>query len=163
MEFDTRSFRDALGLFVTGVTVITARNEAGVPFGVTANSFNSVSMDPPLILWSLSRASRNVSAFKKAEHFCVHILRENQQELSRRFAMSDIDKFEGMEFEPGAGGVPILPGSAARLECRTYAQHDGGDHVIFLGEVIRIAADHDARPLLFHGGRYAVLSDTINS
>jgi len=163
MEFDTRSFRDALGLFVTGVTVITARNEDGVPFGVTANSFNSVSMDPPLILWSLSRSSRNLKAFQSARHFCVHILREDQSALSRRFAMSDVDKFEGMEFEPGEGGVPILPGSAARLECRTYAQHDGGDHVIFLGEVIRIAADHDARPLLFHGGRYAVLSDTVEN
>ncbi len=163
MEFDTRTFRDALGLFVTGVTVITARNEDGMPFGVTANSFNSVSMDPPLILWSLSRASRNLAAFQKARHFCVHILREDQSTLSRRFATSDVDKFEGVEFEPGEGGVPILPGSAARLECRTYAQHDGGDHVIFLGEVIRIAADHDARPLLFHGGRYAVLSDTVES
>jgi flavin reductase (DIM6/NTAB) family NADH-FMN oxidoreductase RutF len=163
MDFDTRSFRDALGLFVTGVTVITARSADGTPFGVTANSFNSVSIDPPLILWSLSRASRNVAAFRSAEHFCVHILREDQAELSRRFAMSDIDKFEGMEFEPGAGGVPILPRSAARLECKTYAQHDGGDHVIFLGEVIRIAADHNARPLLFHGGRYAILSDTVEN
>lgn len=161
MEFDTRSFRDALGLFVTGVTIITARTEDGEPFGVTANSFNSVSMDPPLILWSLSRVSRSVTAFQNAGHFCVHILREDQSELSRHFSRRDVDKFEGIEFEPGEGGAPILPRSAARLECRTYAQHDGGDHIIFLGEVIRISADHTARPLLFHGGRYAVLSDTV--
>jgi len=163
MEFDNRSFRDALGLFVTGVTIITARNEDGEPFGVTANSFNSVSMDPPLILWSLNRASRNVRAFQRAGHFCVHILREDQSELARHFSRSNAAKFEGIEFEPGEGGVPILPRSAARLECRTYAQHDGGDHIIFLGEVIRISADLNARPLLFHGGRYAVLSDTVEN
>lgn len=161
MDFDNRSFRDALGLFVTGVTIITARTEAGEPFGVTANSFNSVSMDPPLILWSLNRASRRVSGFQKAGHFCVHILREDQSDLSRHFSRSNVDKFEGIAFEPGEGGVPILPRSAARLECRTYAQHDGGDHIIFLGEVIRISADLDARPLLFHGGRYAALADTV--
>ena len=105
MEFDTRSFRDALGLFVTGVTIITARTEDGEPFGVTANSFNSVSMDPPLILWSLSRGSRSVTAFQNAGHFCVHILREDQSELSRHFSRRDVDKFEGIEFEPGEGGA----------------------------------------------------------
>jgi flavin reductase (DIM6/NTAB) family NADH-FMN oxidoreductase RutF len=163
MEFDTRTFRDALGLFVTGVTVITARDAEGVPFGVTANSFNSVSMEPPLILWSLGRTSRNLEPFKRAEHFCVHILREDQVALAKRFAMSNVDKFDGIEFEPGEGGVPILPRSAARLECRNYAQHDGGDHIIFLGEVIRIAADHDARPLLFHGGQFATLADAMGT
>jgi 3-hydroxy-9,10-secoandrosta-1,3,5(10)-triene-9,17-dione monooxygenase reductase component len=142
--------------------VITSRDPQGRPFGVTANSFNSVSMDPPLILWSLARTARCLPDFEAADHFCVHILREDQAELSRQFSRSSIDRFEGVETETGTGGVPILTSSAARLECETYGQHDGGDHVIFLGRVLRIMADHSARPLLYHGGRYAVLSDTVS-
>ncbi|MCL4145179.1 UNVERIFIED_CONTAM: hypothetical protein GTU68_037616, partial [Idotea baltica] len=113
MSFDTRTFRDALGLFVTGVTVITARSRSGEKVGVTANSFNSVSMSPPLILWSLGRTSRSIDAFMDASHFCVHILREDQTELATRFATSGIDKFEGLELEPGAGSVPMLADCAA--------------------------------------------------
>lgn len=163
MSFDSRSFRDALSLFVTGVTIITTISKDKEATGVTANSFNSVSMAPPLILWSLGRSSRSISSFLAASHFCVHILREDQEELARRFATSGIDKFDGLETEHGLGGVPMLTECAARLQCRTYNHHDGGDHVIFLGEVIKLKTDHDARPLVFHGGRYAVLTDSTDN
>ena len=161
MTFDARTFRDTLSLFVTGVTVITTKGDDGAGVGVTANSFNSVSMTPPLILWSLARSSRSLDAFLSSTHFCVHILREDQEGISQRFATSGANKFSGLNIETGHGDVPLLPECAARLECRTYAKHDGGDHIIFLGEVIRLNADHDARPLLYHGGRYAVLSDKL--
>jgi 3-hydroxy-9,10-secoandrosta-1,3,5(10)-triene-9,17-dione monooxygenase reductase component len=159
MSFDARTLRDALGLFVTGVTVITARSDSDDFVGVTANSFNSVSMTPPLILWSLGRSSKSIAAFIEASHFCVHILREDQTELATRFATSGIDKFEGMALERGIGGVPMLPDCAARLECETFNRIDGGDHIIFLGEVLALVADHDSMPLLYHGGKYSSLAD----
>lgn len=159
MSFDSRSLRDALGLFVTGVTIITARTNDGTQTGVTANSFNSVSMSPPLIVWSLGRASRSIDAFLNAENFCVHILREDQEDLAQTFATSGIDKFKDLDLETGIGRVPMLKECAARLECRTFSHHDGGDHIVFLGEVLQIKSDADSRPLLFHGGKYASLAD----
>lgn len=159
MNFDPRTLRDALGLFVTGVTVVTARADSGQRVGVTANSFNSVSMSPPLILWSLHRQSNCLPTFQAASHFCVNILGEEQAEFSRQFAVPSEDKFAGLNTESGIGDVPLLPNCAARLECRTYARHDGGDHVIFIGEVLHLSANHEARPLVFHGGKYAALKD----
>lgn len=159
MTFDSRSFRDALGLFVTGVTVITARSPSGKAVGVTANSFNSVSIDPPLILWSLAETSSSLPAFNTSEFFAVHILREDQSELAKRFATSGIDKFEGIATIEGDGNVPLIDDCAARIECRTWDRHPGGDHIIFVGEVLRITADHDASPLLYHGGKFAGLRD----
>jgi len=159
MSFDSRSLRDALGLFVTGVTIITARTNDGTQTGVTANSFNSVSMSPPLIVWSLGRASRSIDAFLNAENFCVHILREDQEGLAQTFATSGIDKFKDLDLETGIGRVPMLKECAARLECRTFSHHDGGDHIVFLGEVLQIKSDAESRPLLFHGGKYASLAD----
>jgi len=161
MTFDTRSFRDTLGLFVTGVTIVTTRTLKGEPVGVTANSFNSVSMEPPLILWSLSKNSGSLEAFELAGHFAVHILRRDQIDLSNRFAKSGGGKFEAVTTRPGIGGVPVFDDCAARLECRTYNRHSAGDHTVFIGEVVQIASEPSAAPLLYHGGRYASLSPDI--
>lgn len=151
----TADLRTALGSFVTGVTIVTACDGEGRDVGVTANSFNSVSLDPPMVLWSLARKSGSLSVFASASHFVVHVLAADQEELSNRFAKSGGDKFADLELERGAGGAPLLPGAAARFQCRSAYQYDGGDHVIFVGEVE--AFESSARsPLAFHGGRYAV-------
>lgn len=159
MSFDLRTFRDTLGLFVTGVTVITTRDELGAPVGITANSFNSVSLDPPLILWSVGLNALSLNAFSQASAFAVHILREDQAALSQRFAKSGADKFAGLKMEAGLHDVPLLPDCAARLECLPYAKHAAGDHILFIAEVQRLASDPDAMPLVYHGGKYAELAD----
>ncbi|MEH6548858.1 MAG: flavin reductase [Pseudomonadales bacterium] len=153
--FDAISFRDALGQFATGVTIITAVDADGTPVGVTANSFNSASLDPPLVLWSLGRRSGTLSAFTQAEYFAVHILSADQIELSNRFAAPRSDKFEGIETTEGLGGVPLLDGCAARFECKTAYQYEGGDHIIFVGEVQRFEKA-DTPTLLYHQGKYAL-------
>lgn len=159
MSFDLRKFRDTLGLFVTGVTVITTRDDAGNPVGITANSFNSVSLDPPLVLWSVGLNALSLSAFSNAKAFAVHILRDDQADLSQRFAKSGVDKFSGLSLESGLNDLPILPDCAARLECLPYAKHEAGDHILFIAEVQRLASDPNAMPLVYHGGRYAELAD----
>ena len=159
MSFDLHTFRETLGLFVTGVTVITTRDASGAPVGITANSFNSVSLDPPLILWSVGLNALSLKAFSEADAFAVHILRDDQAELSQRFAKSGADKFSGLHIESGLLDVPLLPDCAARLECRPYAKHEAGDHILFIAEVERLASDLDAMPLVYHGGRYAELAD----
>jgi len=151
----TRQFRNALGSFATGVTIITTRSPEGTDVGVTANSFNSVSLDPPMILWSLAKTSTSFDAFMAAEHFAVHILAMDQESLSGRFARSNTDKFSGLTVERGPGAIPLLPGCAARFQCRTAYRHEGGDHIILVGEVDEF--DHDGHaPLAFHGGRYGM-------
>ncbi|MEM7328325.1 MAG: flavin reductase family protein [Pseudomonadota bacterium] len=159
MSFDLRTFRDTLGLFVTGVTVITTRDANGKSVGITANSFNSVSLDPPLILWSVGLNALSLQAFSNANAFAVHILREDQADLSQRFAKSGEDKFQGLKIESGLNDVPLLPDCAARLECLPHAQHPAGDHILFIARVHRLASDPDAMPLVYHGGRYAELAD----
>ena len=151
----TRQFRNALGSFATGVTIITTRSPEGVDVGVTANSFNSVSLDPPMVLWSLAKTSTSFDAFMAAEFFAVHILAMDQEGLSGRFARSNTDKFSGLTVERGRGSIPLLPGCAARFQCRTAYRHEGGDHIILVGEVDEF--DHDGHaPLAFHGGRYGM-------
>ena len=151
----TRLFRNALGSFATGVTVITTRSPEGIDHGVTANSFNSVSLDPPMVLWSLAKTSTSFDAFMRAEHFAVHILAMDQESLSGRFARSNTDKFSGLTIERGPGSIPLLLGCAARFLCRTAYRHEGGDHIILVGEVDEF--DHDGHaPLAFHGGRYGM-------
>lgn len=150
-EFDQRSFRSALGRFATGVTVITARGADGRPVGVTANSFNSVSLDPPLILWSLSRTSNSLEAFESSNEFAIHVLGVEQEDLSSRFATPGVDKFQNIAI--AADGVPLLEGCAARFECRKHQRYDVGDHVLFIGEVMNFSAQDDA-PLLYLQGRY---------
>lgn len=159
MSFDLHTFRDTLGLFVTGVTVITTRDAQGRAVGITANSFNSVSLEPPLILWSVGLNALSLDAFSKATAFAVHILRDDQAELSKRFAKSGQDKFSGLQTEPGLNDVPLLPDCAARLECLPFAQYPAGDHILFIARVHRLASDPNAMPLVYHGGRYAELAD----
>ena len=150
-DIDQRELRNALGCFATGVTVVTTLTELG-PLGITANSFASVSLDPPLVLWSPARRSARFPAFEAAGHFAIHILAEDQRALADRFARRG-DDFAGLTLEPGLGGAPLLAGCAARFECAHAAGHDGGDHLIVVGEVRRMVRS-DAAPLLFHGGRY---------
>ncbi|CAG0932083.1 MAG: p-hydroxyphenylacetate 3-hydroxylase, reductase component [Rhodocyclaceae bacterium] len=151
-----RALRDALGAFATGVTVVSALDPDGRAVGLTVNSFNTVSLDPPLILWSLSLASPNLAAFRAANHFAVNVLAAGQQEIAERFARRSSDKFAGIDWREGLGGAPLLPGCCAVLECRNELQHGGGDHLVFIGRVERFGRGN-AEPLLFHGGRYRFL------
>ncbi|HET8881037.1 MAG TPA: flavin reductase [Solimonas sp.] len=154
LPFDARALRSALGSFTTGVTIVTTRDADGAPVGITANSFNSVSLDPPMVLWSLAKSARSLASFAAAPHWAVHILSAQQEELSNRFAKSGADKFAGLAVETGHGGVPLLSGCAARLQCRSAFRYEGGDHLIFVGEVL----DFDRRevaPLVFQSGLYA--------
>lgn len=159
MTFDHRTLRETLGLFVTGVTIITTQTEEGEMIGITANSFNSVSLDPPLVLWSVACNSRSLQGFENARYFAVHILRDDQVDLSQRFAVRSADKFQGIKVNRGLGDVPLLPECAARLECSLYGRHPAGDHIIFVARVERMQSDRSARPLVYHGGSYASLAD----
>lgn len=153
---DTRALRHAFGCFPTGVTIVTARRESGEPFGLTANSFSSVSLEPPLVLWSLARRSPNLEAFARASHFAINVLAADQTALSDRFARPHPDKFDGFAWTEGVGGVPLLAGAVAHIECRNSLRHPGGDHLIFLGEVERFSSDPDRTPLVFCRGRYTL-------
>ena len=157
-ENDHRALRDTLGAFATGVTVVTALDPDGRAIGLTVNSFNTVSLDPPLVLWSLSLASPSLEAFRQASHFAVNVLAADQQALSERFARRNSDKFADVDWREGLGGAPLLSGCCAVLECRNEVQHAGGDHLIFIGRV-EGCSRQDKAPLLFHGGRYRVLGD----
>lgn len=153
--FDARAFRGALGNFATGVTIVTTFDDEHEDVGITANSFNSVSLDPPMVLWSLSRKAKSLPAFLNNPYFAVHILAADQEALSQRFATQGANKFANLELTRGPGNVPLLDGCSARFVCRTAFKHDGGDHVIFVGAVLSFDASSHA-PLLFHAGRYAV-------
>lgn len=152
-NFDPRHFRQALGCFTTGVTIVTTRGADGQDYGLTANSFSSVSIDPPMVLWSINRTSSSASAFTDGAYFAVHILATDQEPLSNRFARSGGDKFAELEVQRGPADIPLLAGCAARFQCRTTYQYEGGDHIILVGEVL--AFDRfDKPPLVFHGGSY---------
>jgi 3-hydroxy-9,10-secoandrosta-1,3,5(10)-triene-9,17-dione monooxygenase reductase component len=151
---DPREFRQALGNFATGVTIITTRAADGTSVGVTCSSFNSVSLNPPLVLWSLENAAKSLLVFQTAPFWAVHVLATDQEELSSRFARRGEDKFNGLELEKGLGDIPLLTGCTARFQCRTAFQYDGGDHTIFVGEVQTFDRS-EAPPLVFHGGKYA--------
>lgn len=153
--FDARELRQVLGTFVTGVTVITTLDEEGKPQGLTANSFSSVSLDPPLILWSQSVTAPSHGVFKGCERFAVNILADDQVAISNRFARGGVDKFAGTPVTAGLGGVPLIDGSMAHLECKKVHAYPGGDHVVFIGEVERIQR-HQRQPLVFGSGRYLV-------
>ncbi len=150
---DARAFRTALGAFVTGVTIITTVDATDAPVGLTANSFNSVSLDPPLVLFSLGLDSTNLDAFRQAQFWAVHVLSAEQEALSNQFAKRDGNKFQDVTYSTGPGGIPLLDGFSARFICRAAFEYEGGDHAIFLGEVI--AFDQVALPpLVYHQGRY---------
>jgi len=151
----TRQFRAALGSFATGVTIVTTRSAAGEDIGLTANSFNSVSLDPPMVLWSLARKSLSLPAFLESGYFAVHVLAATQEDLSVTFATRGAEKFAGLSVTRGTGGIPLLPGCSALFQCKTAFNYEGGDHVIFVGDVQEF--EHFNRPpLVFHSGRYAV-------
>lgn len=154
-SFDPQAFRAALGTFTTGVTIITTRGTDGAPVGVTANSFNSVSLNPPLVLWSLAKSARSLEAFSANQHWNVHVLSAAQEGLSGRFASQGEDKFGGIELDEGISNAPLLPGCTARFQCRTAFSYEGGDHVIFVGEVH--AYDRSPEPpLVYQAGQYAL-------
>ena len=149
----TRAFRDALGMFATGVAVVATRAPSGDPIGLTVSSFNSVSLDPPLIVWSMSRHLPSLPVFEACEYYSVNVLAEDQQDVSQLFASRSDDKFAGLDIDEGLYSVPLLKGCCARFECRNTTRHDGGDHLVFISEVVRF--DRDPRPpLVFQGGAY---------
>ncbi|MFK7914949.1 MAG: flavin reductase family protein [Pseudomonadales bacterium] len=154
---DTRALRDCLGSFATGVTVIACQDQAGALQGVTANSFSSVSLTPPLILWSIDQGSDTLQAFLNAEHFSVSVLSAAQQDLSNRFAQSESNLFDGVPLAPSKTSAPVLANTLASLECRTHQIVAAGDHHIIIGEVLHFNSAAGA-PLLFHRGGYAELA-----
>ncbi|MER2508394.1 MAG: flavin reductase family protein [Amaricoccus sp.] len=155
LDFTERDLRNALGRFATGVTVVTTLTADG-PLGITANSFASVSLNPPLVLWSPARKSSRFRAFERAPFFAIHVLGAGQRGLADRFTRVGHD-FGGIEFAAGQGGTPLIDGCAARFECRHAAGHDGGDHLIVVGEVLRVV-ENEVAPLLFHRGVYTALA-----
>jgi len=160
---DPRDFRNALGTFATGVTIITAAGADGKPYGLTCNSFASVSLNPPLVLWSLGIFSQGMSVFQDASHFAVNVLGALQQELASKFAKSSEDKFTGVQWTPGLGNAPILADSVANFQCRAANRYYGGDHVIFLGAVEAYSYNR-REPLLFaHSsyGRFLTTDDAL--
>ncbi len=151
---DQRAFRQALSQFATGVAVITARGENGDAIGLTMSSFNSVSLDPPLILFSVDRRAYSLAAMTAARGYAVNILARDQEHLSNQFAKSLGDKWADVAHSLGHAEAPLLHGALAHFECEPYAHHNGGDHVIFIGRVVRFSARQDGEPLVFFGGKY---------
>lgn len=156
--FDSREFRNALGHFATGVTVITTTDASGDPVGITASSFNWVSMEPPLILFSLGHNAYSMAAFKENSHFAVNILKEGQEELSNTFGRASGDKWTGVETTTWESNCPILMEALACFECRVHKTYDGGDHLIFVGEVLGLFSETEGQPLIFHRGKYSGLA-----
>lgn len=153
IPFDTQAFRRALGMFATGITVMTTRAANGSPVGLTVNSFNAVSLDPPLIVWSLSRHLAQRPAFETCAHYAVNVLAADQEIYSRLFASKSADPFAALQYDEGIDGVPLLRGCCAHFEVRNGVRHEGGDHLLFLSEVFRF--ERFARdPLLYFGGSY---------
>jgi 3-hydroxy-9,10-secoandrosta-1,3,5(10)-triene-9,17-dione monooxygenase reductase component len=163
MTFTERMFRDTLGLFPTGVAVVTARGAEGTPQGVTINSFNSVSLEPPLILFSLSRKLYSLNSFLKANAFAINFLREGQQDLSIRFNKALSNKWEQVPHKMGTTGAPVLSPALAVLECSPYAHYDGGDHVIVVGRVEHIECQECNAPLVFFRGRYHKITSALDA
>lgn len=153
-NFSATEFRSALGMFATGVTIVTARTAEGALVGLTANSFNSVSLSPPLVLWSLARAAGSMAAFSAGSHYAINILNADQKDLALQFAAKEGDRFAGVTFATGAGGAPVIAGAVATFECFNRSRYNEGDHVIFVGEVERCSYQQGASPLLYHGGRF---------
>ncbi|MFQ6004495.1 MAG: flavin reductase family protein [Woeseia sp.] len=158
IDIDARQFRSALGGYTTGVTIITALDDTGQPIGLTANSFASVSLNPPLVLWSIDKDSPLFDKFMQAGHYAVHVLRHDQQYLSHNFSDDDIDKFAGVTYERGITGLPLLTDYSTLFQCKVQSRHEEGDHVILVGRVISID-DRSEKPLVFHKGKYRRLED----
>jgi len=162
---DSRRFRNALGQFPTGVVVATARTTTGELAGMTMSSFNSVSLDPPLILFSVHRGAFSFKVWQSVERYAINVLNEDQELLSNQFARPGVDKWEGLTPLTGDSGVPMLPNAAVVFECENYARHDGGDHEIFIGRVVALHehAVNRGRPLVFFEGRYRQLASSATA
>lgn len=154
---DPAAMRRALGMFATGITVVTARRPDGTPVGLTVNSFNSVSLEPPLVLWSLARSNSAFEVFETCSYYAVNVLAEDQQALSNHFASKTHDRFKGVEWTPGLAGLPLLTSCCAHFEVRNRTRIEGGDHLVFIGEVERFGW-HKREPLIYFGGHYRELA-----
>ena len=157
MTFDQRAFRDAMGCFATGITVVSTNTDGGEPVGTTVNSFSSVSLDPPLVLFSLARTASNFDTFMAAARFAICVLRDDQRDISQGFATSGNSHFHDITYDRSDFGCPLVPDAIAVFECTTEAQHDGGDHVIMVGRVERVRCQSEGEPLLYYRGRYAAI------
>ncbi|HEY9035516.1 MAG TPA: flavin reductase family protein [Pseudomonadales bacterium] len=157
MTIDSRALRNALGQFATGVTIITAVPKGGKPFGMTVNSFSALSLDPPLVLWSLQKNSECAAAFDQASHYGVNILQHDQMDVSNAFAKKGEHDLPTGGYRLGRSGTPVLKGCMATFECRITDRHDGGDHIILVGEVEEMHSLPDRKPLVFFSGRYREL------
>jgi flavin reductase (DIM6/NTAB) family NADH-FMN oxidoreductase RutF len=155
-EEEVLDLRRALGKFATGVTVVTCHGAKG-PCGITANSFSSVSLEPPLVLWNIAKVSHSLQAYLDAEYFAINVLAAGQQALSSHFAQSDHTVFSGIDYDTSEHGVPLIPDSVACFECRTHQLHDCGDHHIIIGVVERFRSNA-GQPLLFYNGDYTLLA-----
>jgi flavin reductase (DIM6/NTAB) family NADH-FMN oxidoreductase RutF len=156
VSLDNRRFRDALGQFPTGVTIVTSVTASGERLGMTISSFNSLSLEPPLVLFSIVKQANSFAAWQKAERYAVNVLSEDQEELSNRFARPKGEKWIGQTVLSGRTGVPLLPNAVIAFECEAYGRHDGGDHEIFVGRVVELHENQAkrGRPLVFFGGQY---------
>ncbi|MDI1344969.1 MAG: flavin reductase family protein [Pseudolabrys sp.] len=159
LPIDSYHFRNALGQFATGVTIITTMAADRCPVGVTANSFTSLSLDPPLILWNLRQTSRSFPMFENSSRFAINVLSETQSDIAMNFATRSFDRFQGVDWYEGAHGAPIIGGSLATFECAHVAKYPGGDHAIFVGRVLAFQAG-SGRPLLFFEGSFRELPKT---
>lgn len=157
MQLDPRTFRKALGCFPTGVTVVTTVAADGSPVGVTIGSFTSLSLDPPLVLFCLDNKSDQIESFRHSGNFVVNVLSQEQRELSILFSTKMQNKFAGVTFDCGVGGLPVLPGCLATIECSMVEIHAGGDHQIFIGRVDQLSCSETGDPLVFFRGSYAGL------
>lgn len=153
--------REAFGHFATGVTIVTTTESDASPVGMTASSFNSVSLDPPMVLWSAGTQAPEYKSFAICQKYAVHVLSESQVELSNRFATPDIDKFSNIEWQLSEHGLPVIAGCPLCLQCETIACHDAGDHKILIGQVIGVDINSDESPLLYYGSAYHQLGDKI--
>ncbi len=151
--FSSPDFRKALGQFATGVTIVTALNAQHEPVGVTVSSFNSVSLHPPLVLWSMANSAASLPVFMACTHYAVHVLGAEQKDLALQFASKGIDRWAGVVHAPGHSGVPLLVGAVAHFECFNRSRYQEGDHVIFIGEVEHCSHRNEAAPLIYHDGR----------
>lgn len=153
-DLDPHAFRQALGHFATGIAVVTARGHDGAAIGMTMTSFNSVSLDPPLVLFSVARSAWSLPAMQAADSYAINVLENAQQDVSDRFARASSDKWADTDHRPGVSGAPLINGALAHFECAPWAHHDGGDHVIFLARVLEFSVARQGEPLIFFRGRY---------
>lgn len=157
-DFDSRALRDALGRYATGVAVVAARAVDGQPVGLTINSFAAVSLEPPLVLWSLDNRSGHLNDFVAASHHAITVLAADQEDVSQRFATWPVDRFAGLKWRAGAGGAPVIDRGCSVFEVENERQIPGGDHTIFIGRVVQVSETSERDPLLFYGGRYRGLA-----